>query len=66
MVMPLLTTKLYVPPPRPDLVPRPRLVERLDKRFGGWVVISFWPTSDRCKEMYLALRRPSRWQSGSR
>jgi LuxR family maltose regulon positive regulatory protein len=27
---PLLTTKLYVPPPRPNLVLRPRLVERLD------------------------------------
>jgi LuxR family maltose regulon positive regulatory protein len=27
---PLLTTKLYIPPPRPNLVPRPRLVERLD------------------------------------
>jgi len=27
---PLLTTKLYIPPPRPNLVKRPRLVERLD------------------------------------
>jgi LuxR family maltose regulon positive regulatory protein len=26
----VLTTKLYVPPPRPDLVKRPHLVERLD------------------------------------
>jgi LuxR family maltose regulon positive regulatory protein len=26
----LLTTKLYIPPPRPNLVPRPRLIERLD------------------------------------
>jgi LuxR family maltose regulon positive regulatory protein len=30
MTTPLLTTKLYLPPPRPDLVPRPRLVELLD------------------------------------
>ncbi|MBN1978105.1 MAG: hypothetical protein JW918_11980 [Anaerolineae bacterium] len=30
MPTPLLTTKLYIPPPRPDLVPRLRLVERLD------------------------------------
>ena len=29
MVMPLLTTKLYVPPIRPELVPRPRLIENL-------------------------------------
>ncbi len=26
----LLSTKLYIPPPRPDLVARPRLMERLD------------------------------------
>ncbi len=26
----LLTTKLYIPPTRPELVPRPRLIERLD------------------------------------
>ena len=25
----LLTTKLYIPPPRPDLVPRPRLINQL-------------------------------------
>ena len=30
MDTPLLTTKLYVPPPGPNLVPRPRLIERLD------------------------------------
>jgi len=27
---PLLTTKLYIPPVRPDLVSRPRLIERLN------------------------------------
>ncbi|MDX1522551.1 MAG: AAA family ATPase, partial [Anaerolineae bacterium] len=27
----LLQTKLYIPPPRPELVPRPRLLERLNK-----------------------------------
>lgn len=26
----LLTTKLYIPPPRPNLVPRPRLIQQLD------------------------------------
>ena len=30
MATPLLTTKLYIPPPRSDLVSRPRLLERLD------------------------------------
>ncbi len=27
----LLTTKLYIPPPRPEFVPRPRLIERLNE-----------------------------------
>jgi LuxR family maltose regulon positive regulatory protein len=31
METPLLQTKLYVPPPRPELVPRARLVERLNQ-----------------------------------
>jgi LuxR family maltose regulon positive regulatory protein len=30
MAMSLLATKLYIPPVRPELVPRPRLVERLN------------------------------------
>jgi LuxR family maltose regulon positive regulatory protein len=30
----LLRTKLYVPPARPNLVPRPRLVERLNQAFS--------------------------------
>jgi LuxR family maltose regulon positive regulatory protein len=30
MVVPLLKTKLYIPPVRPELVPRPRLIERLN------------------------------------
>lgn len=29
--MPLLTTKFYIPPPRSELVPRPRLIQQLDK-----------------------------------
>jgi LuxR family transcriptional regulator, maltose regulon positive regulatory protein len=29
--MPILATKLYLPPPRPQLVPRPRLIERLNE-----------------------------------
>jgi LuxR family transcriptional regulator, maltose regulon positive regulatory protein len=31
MPAPLLLTKLYLPPPRPSIVPRPRLIERLNK-----------------------------------
>jgi LuxR family transcriptional regulator, maltose regulon positive regulatory protein len=30
MSTPLLATKFYCPPPRPNFVPRPRLLERLD------------------------------------
>ena len=30
MATPLLRTKLYIPPPRPELVSRPRLIERLN------------------------------------
>jgi LuxR family maltose regulon positive regulatory protein len=31
MTTSLLTTKLYIPPPRPNLVPRPGLIQRLDE-----------------------------------
>jgi LuxR family maltose regulon positive regulatory protein len=31
MAIPLLKTKLYIPPVRPELVPRPRLIERLNE-----------------------------------
>jgi LuxR family maltose regulon positive regulatory protein len=31
MATPVLLTKLYVPPPRPRAIARPRLVERLDE-----------------------------------
>ena len=30
MATPLLTTKLDIPPVRPEMVPRPRLIERLN------------------------------------
>jgi LuxR family maltose regulon positive regulatory protein len=31
MTTPLLSTKLYIPPVRPELVSRPRLTERLNE-----------------------------------
>lgn len=31
MVTPLPTTRLYIPPPQPNLVPRPCLIKRLDE-----------------------------------
>jgi hypothetical protein len=30
LTVPLLTTKLYIPPVRPELVSRPRLIEQLE------------------------------------
>ena len=33
MSEPLLLTKLYIPPPRPKIVLRPRLIERLNEGF---------------------------------
>ena len=35
MSTPILATKLYIPPPRPKVVPRPRLIERLDEGFSA-------------------------------
>ena len=61
MSMPILTTKLYIPPPRPNLVLRSRLIERLynglhrkltliaaPAGFGKTTLVSEWiATSDR-------------------
>jgi LuxR family maltose regulon positive regulatory protein len=35
VAVPLLETKLYIPPMRPELVSRPRLIERLNAGLGG-------------------------------
>ena len=43
MSAPILATKLYIPPPRPEVVLRPRLIERLNQGFGrtsGVILIS--------------------------
>jgi LuxR family maltose regulon positive regulatory protein len=55
MVTPLLATKLYIPPPRPHVVHRPRLIERLNEGlhhkltlvsasagFGKTTLVSSW------------------------
>jgi len=64
---PLLSTKLFVPPPRPTLVPRPRLLERLSKGltlpltlisapagFGKTTLISEWRASNAGRDYPLA------------
>jgi LuxR family maltose regulon positive regulatory protein len=56
---PLLSTKLFIPPPRPTLVPRPRLLERISQGltrpltlisapagFGKTTLISEWRASN--------------------
>jgi LuxR family maltose regulon positive regulatory protein len=58
MTAPLLTTKLHIPPIRPELVPRPRLIERLNEGttrkltlvsvpagFGKTTLLSEWAAS---------------------
>src|SRR5437868_7044813 len=55
MSIPILATKLYVPPPPPTVVPRPRLIERLNEGlhrkltliaapagFGKTTLVSTW------------------------
>lgn len=69
MTTPILATKLYIPPPRPDVVPRPRLLERLNEGldrnrtltlvsapvgFGKSTLVSAW---------IAGLGRPTAWLS---
>ena len=43
MKMPRLQTKLYIPPPRRNLVPRPRLIERLNEGLHRKLTLIFAP-----------------------
>jgi len=65
---PLLTTKLFVPPPRPTLVPRLRLVERLNEGmahkltlvsapagFGKTTLLSDWIQRNKISVAWLSL-----------
>ena len=70
MTTPILATKLYIPPPRPELVPRPQLIERLNKGlvrgcklmlisapagFGKTTLVSEWLASHDQKVAWLSL-----------
>ena len=70
MTAPLLTTKLYVPPPQPNLVPRPRLIQRLEgglhqgqrltlvsapAGFGKTTLLSAWVAGRRERVAWLSL-----------
>ena len=41
MSTPILATKLYIPPPRPKIILRPRLIERLNEGLasGCWLTL---------------------------
>jgi LuxR family transcriptional regulator, maltose regulon positive regulatory protein len=67
MSIPILATKLYIPPPRPKVILRPRLIERLNEGlhrklslisapagFGKTTLVSEWVT---------VCERPAAWLS---
>ena len=71
--LPLLTTKLYAPPVRPDSVPRPRLIQRLNEGltrrltlisapagFGKTTLIGEWRAAPPGKRTALRLGLPGR------
>src|SRR3954470_16108460 len=68
MQTPILATKLFIPPPRPKVVPRPRLIERLHEGlhgkltliaapagFGKTTLISAWLATDERPAAWLSL-----------
>ncbi|MFN2137631.1 MAG: tetratricopeptide repeat protein, partial [Candidatus Promineifilaceae bacterium] len=69
MNTPLLTTKLYIPPPRPGLVERPRLIERLDEglRLGRRLTLIVAPAgfgkTTLLSKWVAGLDRPVAWLS---
>jgi LuxR family maltose regulon positive regulatory protein len=65
---PLLTTKLFTPPTRPELIPRPRLIEQLNKGlrhkltlvsapagFGKTTLVSEWVRDCGCPVAWFSL-----------
>jgi LuxR family maltose regulon positive regulatory protein len=68
MSTPVLTTKLYMPPPRPNVVPRPQLIERLNEGlqrkltlisapagFGKTTLVSEWVAGGARSAAWLSL-----------
>ena len=70
MPTPILATKLYIPPPRPKAVRRPRLIERLNEGvssgrrltlvsapagFGKTTLVSEWVAGCGCPIAWLSL-----------
>jgi LuxR family maltose regulon positive regulatory protein len=67
MSTPILATKLYVPPPRPSAVPRPRLIERLNEGLRHKLTLISAPAgfgkTTLLGEWAATLPRPAAWVS---
>ncbi len=69
MSVPILATKLYIPPPRPGIVPRPHLIERLDEGLakGGRLTLVSAPAgfgkTTLVSEWMASCGRPVAWLS---
>jgi LuxR family maltose regulon positive regulatory protein len=81
MPAPILATKLYIPPLRPNIVPRPRLVERLNEGlaagrkltlisasagFGKTTLVSEWVTGSNDSKIWRGVAWLSRTKGMSR
>jgi LuxR family transcriptional regulator, maltose regulon positive regulatory protein len=67
MSTPILATKLFLPPPRPRVVPRPRLVERLNEGLHGKLTLVSAPAgfgkTTLVSEWLAGCERPAAWLS---
>jgi LuxR family maltose regulon positive regulatory protein len=63
----LLTTKFYIPPTRPELVPRPRLIERLNEGLHRKLILISAPAgfgkTTLVSEWVAGCERPTAWLS---
>ena len=67
MSTPILATKLYTPPPRPKLVPRPQLIRRLNEGLHRKLTLISAPAgfgkTTLVSEWVAGCRRPTAWLS---
>ena len=67
MSMPILATKLFIPPPRPKIVARPRLIERLNEGLHGKLTLISAPAgfgkTTLVSEWLAGWAQPAAWLS---
>ncbi len=67
MSTPILATKLYIPPPRPGVVLRPRLIERLNEGLDRKLTLVSAPAgfgkTTLISEWVAGCQRPAAWLS---